>query len=56
SGRNEFVRVVTPTDIRTHLGVGDDICLYISAARTAIARQELTDLRDMARSVGDQLA
>jgi hypothetical protein len=32
SGRNEFVRVLTPIDIRTHLGVGDDICLYISAA------------------------
>jgi hypothetical protein len=56
SGRNEFVRVVTPIDIRTHLGVGDDICLYISAARTAFARQELTDLWDMARTVGDQLA
>jgi hypothetical protein len=56
SGRNEFVRVVTPIDIRTHLGVGDDICLYISAARTAFARQELTDLWDMARAVGDQFA
>jgi hypothetical protein len=56
SGRNEFVRVLTPIDIRTHLGVGDDICLYISAARTAFIRQELTDLWDMARTVGDQLA
>jgi hypothetical protein len=56
SGRTEFVRVLTPIDIRTHLGVGDDICLYISAARTAFIRQELTDLWDMARRVGDQLA
>jgi len=56
SGRNEFVRTVTPIDIRTHLGVRDDVCLYISAARTAFIRQELTDLWDMARTVGDQLA
>jgi hypothetical protein len=56
SGRNEFVRVLTPIDIRTHLGVGDDICLYISAARTTFIRQELTELWDMARTVGDPLA
>jgi Condensation domain len=56
SGRNEFVRVLTPIDIRTHLGVGDDVCLYISAARTAFIRPQLTDLWDMARTVGDQLA
>jgi hypothetical protein len=56
SGRNEFVRMLTPIDIRTHLGVGDDICLYISATCTAFARQELTDLWDMARTIGDQLA
>jgi hypothetical protein len=56
SGRNEFARVLTPIDFRSPLGVGDDICLYISAARTAFARQELTDLWDMARTVGDQLA
>jgi hypothetical protein len=56
SGRNEFVRMLTPIDIRTRLGVGDDICLYISAARTAFIRQELTDLWEMARTVGDQLA
>jgi hypothetical protein len=56
SGRNEFVRMLTPIDIRTHLGVGDDICLYISAARTAFIRHELTELWDMARAVGDQLA
>jgi hypothetical protein len=56
SGRNEFVRAVTPIDIRAHLGVGDDIYLYISAARSAFIRQELTDFWDMARAVGDQLA
>jgi hypothetical protein len=56
SGRNEFVRMLTPIDARTHLGVGDDICLYIGATCTAFARQELTDLWDMARTVGDQLA
>jgi hypothetical protein len=56
SGRNEFVRMLTPIDIRTHLGVGDDICLYISAARTVFIRHELTDLWEMARTVGDQLA
>jgi hypothetical protein len=56
SGRTEFVRVLTPIDIRTHLGVGDDICLYVGAARTAFIRQELADLWDMARTVGDQLA
>jgi hypothetical protein len=56
SDRNEFVRVLTPIDIRTHLGVGDDICLYINAARTAFLRQELTELWDMARTVGDRLA
>ena len=56
SGRNEFVRTLTPIDIRTHLGVGDDVCLYISAARTAFIRRELTELWDMARTVRDQLA
>jgi hypothetical protein len=56
SGRNEFVRTLTPIDARTHLGVGDDVCLYISATRTAFTRHELTNLWDMARTVGDQLA
>jgi hypothetical protein len=56
SRRNEFVRTLTPIGIRAHLGVGDDVCLYLSAARTAFLRRELTDLWDMARTVGDQLA
>jgi NRPS condensation-like uncharacterized protein len=56
SGRNEFVRTLTPIDIRTHIGVGDAICLYLSASRTAFTRQQLTDLWEMARTVSDQLA
>jgi hypothetical protein len=56
SGRSEFVRTVTPINIRTHLGVGDDVCLYLNAARTVFIHQELTGLWDMARTAGDQLA
>jgi hypothetical protein len=55
SGRNEFVRMVTPIDIRSHIGVGDDVCLYITATRTAFTREQLTDLWAMARTVSDQL-
>jgi hypothetical protein len=36
--------------------VDDDVCLYISATRTAFTREQLTDLWDMARTVSDQLA
>ncbi|MCW2661964.1 MAG: peptide synthetase [Mycobacterium sp.] len=56
SGRNEFVRMLSPIEIRSHIGVDDDVCLYITATRTAFAREQLTDLWDMARIVGDQLA
>jgi hypothetical protein len=56
SGRNEFVRIMTPIDFRSHVGVTDDVCLYFTAARTAFTREELTDLWDMARIVGGQLA
>jgi NRPS condensation-like uncharacterized protein len=56
SGRNEFVRMVTPIDFRSHIGVDDDVCLYITATRTAFTRVQLTDLWDMARMVSDQLA
>jgi hypothetical protein len=56
SGRNEYVRMLTPVDFRDHIGVRDDVCLYFTAARTAFTREELTDLWDMARTVGDQLA
>jgi NRPS condensation-like uncharacterized protein len=56
SGRNEFVRMMSPIDIRSHLGVDDDVCLYITAARTAFTGDHPKDLWDMARIVGDQLA
>ena len=56
SGRNEFVRMLTPSDFRSHIGVDDDVCLYFTMIRTAVAREQLTDLWDMARKVGDQLA
>jgi hypothetical protein len=56
SGRNEFVRMVTPLDIRSPNGVYDDVCLYITAIRTAFTREQITDLWDMARVVSDQLA
>jgi hypothetical protein len=52
----EFVRMVTPIDFRTNIGVGDDVGLYITATRTALTRRQLTDLWDMARMVGNQLA
>jgi hypothetical protein len=55
SGRNEFVRMLTPCDFRAHIGVEDDVCLYFTALRTAFTREQLTDLWDMARLVGDQL-
>jgi hypothetical protein len=55
SGRNEFVRMLTPCDFRSHIGVDDDVCLYFTALRTAFTREQLTDLWDMARLVGDQL-
>jgi hypothetical protein len=57
SGRNEFVRMLTPfTAYRSQIGVDDDVCLYITVTRTAFAREQLTDLWDMARVVSDQLA
>jgi hypothetical protein len=56
SGRNEFVRMLTPYDFRAQIGVHDDVCLYFTAARTAFTRDQLTDPWDMARTVGDQLA
>jgi hypothetical protein len=56
SGRNEFVRMLTPSDFRSHIGVDDDVCLYFTMIRTAVTREQLTELWDMARTVGDQLA
>ena len=56
SGRNEFVRMLTPSDFRGHIGVDDDVCLYFTMIRTAVTREQLTDLWDMARTVGGQLA
>jgi hypothetical protein len=56
SGRNEFVRMNTPFDFRSHIGVDDAVCLYFTGTRTAFTRAQLTDLWDMARTVSDQLA
>jgi hypothetical protein len=56
SGRNEFVRMLTPSDFRNHIGVDDDVCLYFTMIRSAVTSEQLTDLWDMARMVGDQLA
>jgi hypothetical protein len=55
SGRNEFVRILTPCDFRSHIGVDHDVCLYFTMIRTAFTRDQLTDLWDMARMVGQQL-
>jgi hypothetical protein len=55
SGRNEFVRMGSPVAFRDHIGVQDDVCLYFTATRTAFTREQLTELWDMARTVGDQL-
>jgi hypothetical protein len=55
SGRNEFVRMASPVAFRDHIGVRDDVCLYFTSARTAFTREQLTDLWDMARTVGAQL-
>jgi hypothetical protein len=55
SGRNEFVRMLTPVAFRDHIGVHDDVCLYFTATRTAFTREQLTGLWDMARMVSDQL-
>jgi hypothetical protein len=56
SGRNQFVRTLTPSDFRSHIGVDDAVCLYFTMIRTAVTREQLTDLWDMARMVGGQLA
>jgi hypothetical protein len=56
SGRNPFVRMLTPCDFRSHIGVDDEVCLYFTMIRTALPREQLTDLWDIARLVGDQLA
>jgi hypothetical protein len=55
SGRSEFVRTLTPVEFRSQIGVRDDVCLYVTAARTAFTREQLTDLWHMARMVGEQL-
>src|ERR1700736_1334516 len=51
SGRNEFVRMLTPVDFRSHIGVYDDVCLYFGGARTGFTGDQLTGLWDMARTV-----
>jgi hypothetical protein len=56
SGRNEFVRMLTPFDFRSHIGVDDAVCLYFTGARTGFTGEQLTGLWDMARTVSDQLA
>jgi hypothetical protein len=56
SGCKQFVRMLSPIDIRSHIGVDDDVCLYLTVTRTAFTREQLTDLWDMARMVSDQLA
>ena len=56
SGCSEFVRMVTPVEFRSFIGVDDDVCLYFTAARTAFARERFTDLWDMTRIVRNQLA
>jgi hypothetical protein len=56
SGRSEFVRMLTPVEFRSLIGVDDDVCLYYTAARTVFTRKQLTDLWDMARIAGNQLA
>jgi hypothetical protein len=56
SGRNEFVRMLTPFDFRSHIGVHDDVCLYFGGTRLVFTREQLTDLWDMARMVSNQLA
>ncbi|MCW2649672.1 MAG: Condensation domain protein [Mycobacterium sp.] len=56
SGRNEFVRMLTPFDFRSHIGVDDAVCLYFTGARTGFTGEQLTGLWDMARTVSGQLA
>src|SRR6202048_4462220 len=55
SGRNEFVRMLTPSDFRSQIGVDDAVCLYFTMIRTAVTGEQLTELWDMARTVGGQL-
>jgi hypothetical protein len=56
SGRHEFVRMLTPINFRTHIGVADDVCDYFNVTRTGFTRDQLTGLWDMARSIRGQLA
>jgi hypothetical protein len=56
SGPNDFLRMVTPFAFRNHIGVDGDVCLYFTTICTALQREQLTDLWDMARTVSDQLA
>jgi hypothetical protein len=56
SGPNEFLRIVTPFAFRNHIGVDGDVRLYFTTICTALQREKLTDLWDMARTVSDQLA
>jgi hypothetical protein len=48
--------MLTPVEFRSLIGVDDDVCLYYTAARTVFTRKQLTDLWDMARIAGNQLA
>jgi hypothetical protein len=56
TGRNEFVRMLSPCDFRSHIGVDDDVCLYFTTIRTALTREQINGLWEMARLVGAQLA
>jgi Condensation domain len=56
SGRSESVRMLTPINFRSQIGVDDGVCDYFTATRTAFTRKQLTSLWEMARTVSGQLA
>jgi hypothetical protein len=55
-GTKNFVRMLSPINVRAQIGGGGDVGDYFTPARTAFTRQGLTDLWDMARAVTGQLA
>ncbi|XVU28924.1 hypothetical protein ACQPZJ_18245 [Actinoplanes sp. CA-054009] len=55
SGEREYVRMFSPFAFRQLIDRPDDVADYFSITRTAVAREQLTDFWDMARTATAQV-
>jgi hypothetical protein len=52
----DFVRIVTPKDLRRNIGLSDDVALRLMPSRTGFAREDSGDFWRLARDTVDELA